>query len=205
MSETGDDLARARAAVLDGRAIVYPTETIYGIGVDATSEQAVERLLALKGRDRSKGISLLVSGSQQVDALVAGPLAPEVLGLMNAFWPGPLTIVLPANERVSPALVGPSGGVGLRCSADPMVVRLLEACSVPVTSTSANPSALPPATTAGDARAYFGDRVAYYLEGGARTGGVPSSVIEFLDGQFYLRREGALSRDDLTKHVALSE
>ena len=167
MSECGADVARAAAAVLRGDAIVYPTETIYGIGVDARSETAIARLISLKGRDASKGISVLVSGIDGLDSLIDDPVPADARSLMETFWPGPLTIVLPAGRAVCAALIGPSGGVGLRCASDRVAMELVEVCGVPLTSSSANPSGQPPAATVGQAQAYFGDEAAYYLDGGA--------------------------------------
>jgi len=200
----GGDVARAVAALRRGDAVVYPTETIYGIGVDARSNAAVERLIDLKGREASKGISVLVAGRDAISPLIAGPPPAEALALMTAFWPGPLTIVLPAAAEVSPALIGPAGGVGLRCAADPTAAQLLDAFDAPLTSTSANPAGATPAATADEALVYFGERVAYYLDGGARTGSVPSTVVEFCDGSIHLRRVGAISTVQLQAHVELA-
>lgn len=204
-SRCGDDVTRAAAAVIGGDAIVYPTETIYGIGVDARSDAAIQRLIALKGRDAAKGISVLVAGSDDIDTLIDGPPPPAALRLMEAFWPGPLTIVLPAAKAVSPALVGPSGGIGLRCAADPWATRLVASCRTPLTSTSANPSGEVPAATVEQARAYFDDRVAYYLDGGERRAGLASSVVEFATGGIFLRRAGAIPATDLEALVEFSD
>ncbi len=204
MSEKGDDVALAAAAVTRGEAIVYPTETVYGIGVDATSKAAVERLIAVKGRDGGKGMSVLVADMQAAACLVAGDLPGDAVALMRAYWPGPLTIVLPAAETVNAGLIGPSGGVGLRCAADAMAARLLDECGVPLTSTSANPSGQAPAQSAAQAQAYFGNDVAYYLDDGERRSSAASTVIEFVGTRVHVRRDGAVPRAELARYVVLS-
>jgi tRNA threonylcarbamoyl adenosine modification protein (Sua5/YciO/YrdC/YwlC family) len=204
LSETGDDVALATAAVARGEAVVYPTETIYGIGVDARSIPAVERLIALKGRDAAKGISVLVAGRDDVGSLSDRPIPPEALRLMEEFWPGSLTIVLPAAASVIAALVGPSGGIGFRCTADPVAVRLVEACGAPLTSTSANSSGDPPAVNVEQACDYFGERVSYYLDGGPRSSSAPSTVVEFCDAGVFLRRAGVIGVSQLQRFVSFA-
>lgn len=204
MSETGDDVALAAAAVARGETIVYPTETIYGIGVDARSTAAVESLIALKGRGAAKGISVLVAGRDDVGSLSDRPIPAEALRLMEEFWPGSLTIVLPAAASVNAALVGPTGGIGLRCAADPVAMLLVDACGAPLTSTSANPSGNLPATTVEQACDYFGERVSYYLDGGPRSSSAPSSVVEFCDAGVFLRRAGAIAVSQLERFVSFA-
>ena len=154
--------------------------------------------------DAFQGVSVLVRGSEDVGALIEGALPAEALQLMDAFWPGPLTLVLPAVGSLGRALTGPAGGVGLRCAADPIARALLDACAFAVTSTSANPSGQPSAVNVEAARAYFGDRIAYYLDGGAREGTAASTVVEFVDGTAHLRRVGAIAVDELARFVRLA-
>lgn len=198
-------IERAAAAVCRGEVVVYPTETLYGLGVDATVPEAVKRLIALKGRAETKGISVLVGDVEDAAALIAGGvLPPGARELAEAFWPGPLTVVVPAALGVVGALLGPSGGVGLRCSPDPVCARLLAAAGRPLTSTSANPAGQPPAADAECARGYFGDQVAAYLDDGPREGSAASTVVEFLDGSAYLRRPGVISPESISEIVPLT-
>lgn len=188
-----------------GGLVVYPTETVYGIGVDASSAAGLERLSELKGTQGGRGVSLLVDGLEMAAALIAGTPPPAALALADRFWPGPLTLVLPASEEVLPWLRGPDGGVGLRCSSDPGAVGLLRAFRRPLTSTSANPTGQPPAATIEQARAYFGERVECYLDGGPRKDGLASTVVEFLDGEAILRRSGAIGADAVSSVVPIRE
>ncbi|MEE8312192.1 MAG: L-threonylcarbamoyladenylate synthase [Candidatus Binatia bacterium] len=185
----------AAAALRRGGVVVYPTETLYGLGVDAGDPRALERLLSLKGRDAARGVSVLVETLERAAALIEGEPPAGARALAEAFWPGPLTLVVQAAKTVDAALRGPSGGVGLRCSSDPVCRRLLAAVGRPLTSTSANLSGLPSATTIAEARSIFGDRVDCYLDDGPRSAAIASTVVEFLDGSAYLRRSGAISAD----------
>jgi len=124
---------------------------------------------------------------------------------VERFWPGPLTIVLPAAKHVAPALVGPGGGVGLRCSSDPVAAALVTALGRAVTSTSANPSGQPPARTAEEARRYFRSGVDAFLDGGARVDTTVSTVVEFLQSRAYLRRAGAIDAAAIAALAPLSE
>ncbi len=196
---SSDEQIRSAAAALEaGGGVVYPTETVYGLGVDATSDTGLCALLELKkGRLAGAGISLLVENLEVSRILVAGALPEGALRLAERFWPGPLTLVLPASERVAPELRGPTGGVGLRCSPDPSALRLIAALGRPITSTSANPTGEPPARTVEEAEAYFGTSVAAYIDGGPRTGTSVSSVVEFLGGSARLLRAGEIPLREL--------
>jgi len=175
-----------------GRVVVYPTETVYGLGVDAASSTALAELARIKGRTGDKGVSVLVETLAAATALLDAPVPEAAIRLADAFWPGPLTLVLPAAEHIDPWLLGPGGGVGLRCSTDPLARALVAGFGRPLTSTSANPSGLPPAGDVGTARRYFGDEVGAYIDGGRRDATVVSSVVEFFRGSAILRRVGAI-------------
>lgn len=180
-----------------GDVVVYPTETVYGLGTRADSTEAIDRLFRLKGRSEGKGVSLLVENLAGAGFLIDGPVPAPAIALAEAFWPGPLTIVLPAAASVDRRLVGQGGGVGLRCSSDSLARALCAASPAPITSTSANPSGKPPATDVETARSYFGDEAGAYVDGGIREGGAVSTVVEFSRGRAILRRAGAIDKNAL--------
>lgn len=187
----------AADAIRAGGLVVYPTETIYALGADAGNAEAVQRLLAAKGRDDGRGMSVLVADLEQARVLLAtDPVdtdpGTEAVELARRWWPGPLTLVLPAAAGLPRGLVGETGGVGLRCSSDPVAAALLKAAGVALTATSANPSSLEPARSVQTAREYFGDSVACYVDDGPRLAESASTVVEFLDGRAYLRRSGSV-------------
>jgi L-threonylcarbamoyladenylate synthase len=183
---------RAADVIRAGGLVVYPTETIYALGADAGNAEAVQRLLAAKGRDDGRGMSVLVADLEQARVLLATNPGTEAVELARRWWPGPLTLVLPAARGLPRGLVGESGGVGLRCSSDPVAAALLKAAGVALTATSANPSSLEPARSVQTAREYFGDSVACYVDDGPRMAESASTVVEFLDGRAYLRRSGSV-------------
>lgn len=126
-----------------GGILAYPTETVWGLGVDISNSSAVKKLFALKGRDTTKAISILVGNIYEARTLA--DLDPVCEKLMAVFWPGPVTFVVRAKKTVPEEVTGGTGFVGLRCSNHPFVVALVRELGVGITSTSANKSGEPPA------------------------------------------------------------
>jgi len=183
---------RAIEALRLGEVIVYPTETFYGMGTDALSPSALDRLFALKGREPGKPVALIAA-----DARSAFELAREVSEaarrLADAFWPGPLTLVLPARDDLPGPLIGPDGGVGVRVSSHPIARALAAGLGRPITATSANLAGGQPASTLGEARDAFGAKVKVYLEGGRLTATAPSTVVACDRNGWRIVRAGAIS------------
>jgi L-threonylcarbamoyladenylate synthase len=180
---------------------------VYGLGVDARDPSAIAALLALKGRDAGRGISVLVSSLDRASSLLASAPPKEAEALALRFWPGPLTIVLPAAEGIDESLLGPSGGVGLRCSSDPWAAALVARHGGPVTSTSANASGEAAARNAEEVRRAFplvaGAKPSLFiLDGGERRGSEASTVVEFAKGRATLLRRGAIDADLLADCLA---
>jgi L-threonylcarbamoyladenylate synthase len=192
----------AAQALTAGELVVYPTETLYGLGADAGSEVALERLLAIKGRDAAKGMSVLVSSLQQAAAFLAAPPSPDAQRLAVAFWPGPVTLVLQAADGVSSLLLGPGGGIGLRCPDDPLAFGLLSRFGAPITATSANPSGQPGARSVEEARNYFSAGVSTYIDGGRRDSSQASTVVSLLDGKVEILRQGTVSREAIAAKLS---
>ena len=183
---------RAIEALRSGEVVVYPTETFYGMGADALSPAALDRLFALKGREPGKPVALIAA-----DARSAFELAREVpeaaRRLADAFWPGPLTLVLPARDDLPAPLIGPDGGVGVRVSSHPIARALAAGLRRPITATSANLAGGQPASTLGEARDAFGAKVKVYLEGGRLTAAAPSTVVACDRSGWRVLRAGAIS------------
>jgi L-threonylcarbamoyladenylate synthase len=192
-----DTAARVLAA---GGIVVYPTETLYGLGADSRNEAALQRLVELKGREVGKPIAVLIRDMQMVTDIaeeIPGPAAD----LMRRFWPGPLTIVLRARSGVSRVLTGGGDGIGVRVSSHPIAMALVCSVGRPVTAPSANPAGLRPPTRCDEARVYFGARVDYYLDGGCLPGEPASTVV---DARQALRviRDGAVPAHLVLQHGA---
>ena len=185
-------LEAALTALRRGDVVVYPTETLYGLGADSTSPHALAQLIALKGRRDGKPISVLVDGRDMLDA-VAASLTPMAERLIARFWPGPLTLVVAARASVSEILTAGSGTIGVRWSSHPIATALVAGLGRPLTAPSANPTDAAPALSIEQARAYFGTRVAAYVDGGRCAGGVGSTVVDVTDETPRVLREGAIA------------
>jgi len=198
-----EEIARAASVLAAGGLVAYPTETVYGLGADARSPKAIAELIEFKGRDEGRGISVLVTDLEMARPLLAEAPPPDAVLLAERFWPGPLTIVLPAAGSVAVALRGPSGGIGLRCSSDAWAAALVTRFGAPVTSTSANRTGEEPARSAEEATAAFAPLLV--LDGGERRGTEVSTVIEFSNGRATLRRLGAIRAESIASLISLSE
>ncbi len=170
------DLDAATQAVADGRLVVLPTDTVYGIGADAFSPTAVNALLAAKGRGRDMPVPVLVGSWDTVDG-IAHAVSPDARALIEAFWPGPLSIVLTQVPTLSWDLGDAGGTVLVRMPLHPVALDLLTRTG-PMAVSSANRSGQPPATTVGEARAQLGSSVAVYLDGGPTSAPVPSTIVD---------------------------
>jgi L-threonylcarbamoyladenylate synthase len=149
---------------------VFPTETVYGIGADARSAAAVDRLVAVRGREEGKPILVLVQDLAMAEPFVTA-IPPLAVRLVRRFWPGPLTLVLPARAGLPAPLTAGTGTIGVRCPGHALAAALVAAFGAPVTAPSANPPTAVPPRRLADARAYFGTKVAAYVDGGDLPGG----------------------------------
>jgi L-threonylcarbamoyladenylate synthase len=183
---------RAIEALRSGEVVVYPTETFYGMGADALSSAALDRLFALKGREPGKPVALIVADGRSAFEL-AREVPEAARRLAEAFWPGPLTLVLPARDNLPGPLIGPDGGVGVRVSPHPIARALAAGLGRPITATSANLAGGQPATTLGEARNTFGAKVKVYLEGGKLTANAASTVVACDRNGWRVLRAGAIS------------
>jgi L-threonylcarbamoyladenylate synthase len=175
--------------------VIYPTETLYGLGVDALNPTALERLLHLKVREAGKPISVLIDDRRMLDDL-ATDISTEAEGLMQRFWPGPLTLVFAARPGVPVGLTGGSGTIGARISSHPTARALTKALAGPLTAPSANPAGMKPPVRIEEARAYFGDTVDFYLDDGPLPGEPASTVVD-VRGGLRLLRAGAIDFEDV--------
>jgi L-threonylcarbamoyladenylate synthase len=179
--------------------IALPTESFYGLAVAPCDEQALAKLWQVKGRSEGKPILVLIGNEFQVGPFVRR-IPPAATILMNAFWPGPLTIVFPAAVGLSDAVTAGTHSVGIRLSAWQPLRDLL--CQVgPVTGTSANREGMPPPTTAEEVRQNFGDTLDMIVDAGPTPGGRPSTVID-VQGPIRIIRDGAVDRDAIVTALA---
>jgi L-threonylcarbamoyladenylate synthase len=196
-----EDFEKALAALTRGDVIVFPTETLYGLGADALNGQAVEKVFQLKGRDPNNPIPVIVADPAMVEVLVAA-IPATAKALMQRFWPGPLTLVLPARSGIPAPLVNAAGGVGVRISSQPIATQLAASLGRPLTATSANPSGKEPARTVAEARNYFSETIEIFLDGGELESKTGSTVAEVLDSGIRIIREGEISAAALAHAIA---
>ncbi|HEV2105910.1 MAG TPA: L-threonylcarbamoyladenylate synthase [Candidatus Eisenbacteria bacterium] len=198
-------LDAAAEAVLRGGVIAFPTDTLYGLGCSLFDVSAVDLIAKLKRRDPSHAVISLIPDPQQAWGL-ALTVSPVARALIARHWPGPLSLIFQAASIVPAAVQGRGGTVALRCPNDPLCRALLERIGGPVVSSSANLSGQPPAEDAAGVVRYFGNQLDLVLDGGARTGGLPSTLVDVTGSRPKLLRRGALDVtatlggfDDLTR------
>lgn len=190
-------IEEAARLIRAGELVAFPTETVYGLGADATNDRAVAGIFEAKGRPH---FNPLIVHAQDVDGvrdLVQFTAAAERLA--DRFWPGPITFVLPRKQKGALSLLVSAGldTVAVRVPANPIAQLLLAALGRPIAAPSANRSGRVSATTAEHVMQDFGDRVDLVVDGGATEGGIESTVIGFRNNAPVLLRSGAISRDQI--------
>ena len=193
-----EEISAAIAALKRGDAIAFPSETLYGLGADALDPAAVEKVYRLKGRDPANPIPVLVADRAMLGVLVA-EIPPLAERLIDAFWPGPLTLVLPARKNIPTPLLNSSGGVGVRISSQPIATELVQRLGRPVTATSANPSGMPPARTVEEAKKYFAADITVFVDGGPLVSKTGSTVAAISGDQITIIREGEIASSELAR------
>jgi tRNA threonylcarbamoyl adenosine modification protein (Sua5/YciO/YrdC/YwlC family) len=195
--ETG--LEEAAAAIRSGELVVLPTDTVYGVAADAFLPQAIDALLAAKGRDRSMPVPVLVASPSMLSALV-DQMPETASALSEQFWPGALTLVLRHTAHLVWDLGDSKGTVAVRMPANELAQDLITRTG-PLAVSSANRSGHPAATTMLDARLQLGAAVSIYLDGGASGGSVASSIVDITGDRPRLLRAGALDLEALREVV----
>ena len=201
-----DALASAVERLVAGRLVAFPTETVYGLGARADDDHAVAGIYAAKGRPRGHPLIVHVADRAAADHFAASmPLAAE--RLVDAFWPGPMTVIVPRRDGIAGAAAGGQSTIGLRCPAEPVAHALLRAAAaagVPgIAAPSANRFGRVSATTAAHVDAEFPDAGLFVLDGGACRVGIESTIVDVTSGRPSLLRPGILSRERI--EAALGE
>ena len=194
-------LTAAVEQVQAGRCVVLPTDTVYGIGADAFNNDAVASLLATKRRGPDMPVPVLVGSWTTIQGLVR-EFSDTAKTLVEAFWPGGLSIVVPEAPSLPWNLGDTRGTVLLRMPNQPLALELLQETG-PMAVSSANISGNPPATTATEARQQFGDAVPIYLDGGTAEIGEPSTIIDISGPAPRILREGAISAERIGQVLGL--
>lgn len=185
-------------AITADQPIVFPTDTVYGIGGNPASRVAVDAVLAAKGRGRQMPPPVLLANPQQVE-IVAKNVQDVAYRLMEAFWPGPLTLILSTGQGVKYDLGNLPDTIAVRMPDHPVALQILERTG-PLAVTSANLTGQPPATDCAQAVEYFGNQVALYFDGGATAGNVPSTIVSCVD-EVKILRLGKLTETEIFEVV----
>ncbi len=188
---TTGGIEAAVKALREGRIVAYPTETVYGLGVDPRSEAALERLFQAKGRESRKAVLVIVDDVAQLQGIVA-PISSMAQRFIDRYWPGPLSLLLPAAPGLPNGLVGPGGKVCVRCPSCKIARSICRAFGGAVTSTSANPAGGLPARCLADVSI---PGVALGVDGGVLAASPPSTVFDPETGQIV--REGVIPGEEL--------
>ncbi|HQS89396.1 L-threonylcarbamoyladenylate synthase [Polaromonas sp.] len=194
-----ETIAEAARRIKAAELVAFPTETVYGLGADASSDAAVAKIFAAKGRPADHPLIVHVADAARVDDF-ASSVPPFAARLMKAFWPGPLTVILPRKAGVAAAAAGGQDSIGLRCPAHPVALAFLKACQELGVSGVAGPSAnrfgrVSP-TTAAHVRSEFSDDL-MVLDGGPCEVGIESSIVDCTRGRPVLLRPGVLTHAQL--------
>ena len=197
-----DEVLRPAAdALVAGRIVAYPTDTLYGLGVDPTGAPAVERLCRLKTRSAQAGIPLIASSLVQVES-EAGVLPPLGRRLAAGFWPGPLTLVFDPEVAFAAGVCAADGSVAVRVPRARAARRLAALCGGPITATSANRAGRRPAATAAEVVAGLGGAIAVVLDGPTALTGPPSTIVDVRGRRPRLIREGAVAWERVLQSLA---
>jgi L-threonylcarbamoyladenylate synthase len=191
------DIAAAVEVLRRGGLVAFPTETVYGLGADAANPEAVGRIFAVKGRPRNHPVIVHLTEATAIKGWAAD-VPPDAWALAEAFWPGPLTLILPRADHVPDTVTGGAGTVGLRVPDQPLALELLEAFGGGIAAPSANRFGRVSPTTAAHVRADLGGDVDFVLDGGACAVGVESTIVDLSWGGPRVLRLGGLSVEALS-------
>ena len=193
---TSGDAAQAAELLRQGKLVALPTETVYGLAADAAQEQAVRANYDAKGRPEAKPLNVLVDGMAMVEA-VCRDIPADAYQLAEAFWPGPLTMILWGNGTLPPIV--PAGGttLGVRCPDHPDTLAVIKALGRPLACPSANLSGQPSPRSAGDVLAQLGGRIDGVLDGGPCSVGVESTILDLTVAPYRILRQGGLLKEQI--------
>lgn len=196
-----DKISEAAKLIAAGELVGVPTETVYGLAGNGLDAEAVEKIYEVKGRPAVKPLALMVPGVSAMTKYCEN-VPQQAKTLARKYWPGPLTIVLPAKDIV-PEIVRAGGNtVGLRCPDHPLTQALLKKAKLPFAAPSANPSGEPSPQNAETVMRYFDGKIAAVIDGGECGIGRESTLIDMSATPYRILRQGALSESDIRKTLA---
>lgn len=193
-----DEINEAVDYLRRGEVIAYPTETIYGLGADILDRKAVKKIYDLKARDYGLPISILVADVPMLREYVK-EVPEQALPLMRKFWPGALTILFPANEKIPKGLVTNTGRVGIRISSHPIASSLVKTFGKAISTTSANLSGFPPSLSIKHIQKYFKDKIPCIIDGGECEPSRGSTVVDVGEETMRIIRVGSIPAEEVIR------
>lgn len=188
----------AAELIKQGKIVVFPTETVYGIGTNGLDENAVKKLYEVKQRPLNKPISLLVSNMEMVN-LIAKDITEAEYKIMEKFFPGPLTIILKKKKVVPDILTAGQDTVGVRMPRGEIARKLVEYANVPIAAPSANISGEPSGTNLQEIKRHFEGKVDYFIDGGNSELGISSTIVQVVDGKPQILRQGSITLEQINQ------
>lgn len=188
--------------IRSGQVIAVPTDTFYGLAADPFNLYAVEEIFQIKGRPAHKPLLLLVGSVEMAEELSSADLPERFYSLARRFWPGPLTMVIPACRRVPLKITGNTGKVAVRLPAANIPVSLVQALKIPLTGTSANLAGMKGCASAEEVHRSLGERLPLILDGGETKMPIPSTIVEVTHQGWRLIREGAIPAEQIADLLA---
>ena len=196
-----DKLKEPAQIIKKGGIVVFPTETVYGIGTNGLDENAIQKLYEVKQRPLNKPISLLVNNIEMVEK-IAKNITEVEYKLMEKFFPGPLTVILEKRDIVPDILTSNTNTIGVRMPSGEIAKKLIEFAGVPIATSSSNISGKPSGTNITDIKKDFEGKVDCFIDNGESELGIPSTVIRIIDNIPHILRQGAISEEEIRKIIA---
>ncbi len=195
-----DRAVRNGARLLQQEEVVaFPTETVYGLGADARSPEAVSKIFQAKGRPQDNPLIVHIGYREQLNELISGEIPEAGSRLIAAFWPGPLTLVLPKNDIIPDATTAGLDSVGIRMPSHPVALALIRLSGLPVAAPSANSSGYPSPTRAGHVYSDLKGKIPYIIDGGPCPVGLESTVVDIRQKKAVILRPGGITSEDISR------
>ena len=193
-------LKKVITSIITGKTFAFPTETFYALGVSAYNKAAIEKVFTIKGRDYTMPLPLIIEGEDMLRE-VAAEIPAIAHSLIQAFWPGGLTLIFKASPKVPAILTAHTGTIALRQSSHPLARLLVAGALCPITATSANLSGDRSCSSAPEVAESLGNEVDLIIDGGQTEGLLPSTIVDLTVASPRIVREGVISTERLQPFI----
>lgn len=196
-----NDIEQAVEWIKQGELVAFPTDTVYGLGADATNEEAVQKVFEAKGRPENRPINVLISHPEDLLHYTLD-VSPDAMKLAETFWPGPFTLILKSAGNLSSVITAGKDTVGLRIPDNKLAQRLIESSGVPLATPSANSSGRPSPTLASHVMDDLNGKIAGVMDGGETSYGIESTILDFSDANYpIILRPGNISKEAIEEVI----